>query len=500
VAERLPDPCVIVIFGAAGDLARRKLLPALFNLHVNGLLPKHVAVLGVSRTEYDDEAFRVTMEESVRQFLPGHFDEKAWADLRDRLHHLQGEFLEASTHEALARRVGELDEKHHAGGNVLFYLATPPDLFGPIVKRLGEKKLATQSDSHWRRVIVEKPFGHDLDSAMALNRELLEVLTESQIWRIDHYLGKETVQNILVFRFANGIFEPIWNRRYVDHVQITVAESLGVESRGGYYEGAGAFRDMVQNHMFQLLALVGMEPPTSLAGEKVRDERVKVLEAIRPLHPEEVLERTARGQYGDGWIEGKRVKGYRQEDKVSPTSSVETFSALRLTVENWRWAGVPFYLRTGKRLPARRTEIVVQFRKPPLMLFPEGAADQVQANRLVLHLQPDEGMSLEIKAKHPAPTLKIDTVKLDFNYADFGDAAPVTGYERLLADALSGDPTLFHRADMVEAAWRIADPVLDVWASLRPRDFPNYPAGTWGPPAAEALIGKDGRTWWNGGG
>jgi glucose-6-phosphate 1-dehydrogenase len=344
-------------------------------------------------------------------------------------------------------------------------------------------------------VVVEKPFGRDLDSALALNQDLRSVLKENQIYRIDHYLGKETVQNIFMFRFANGILEPIWNRRYVDHVQITVAESLGVEGRGGYYDSAGVLRDMIQNHMFQLLALVAMEPPATFEAEAVRNEKVKVLESIRPLQHEDILQAAVRGQYAQGFFEKSKVPGYRQETRVAPLSMTETFAALKLHVENWRWAGVPFYLRSGKRLPERKTEIVIQFRRPPLMLFRQAGLQEIDPNRLIIEVQPHEGIRIEMKAKMPGPTMKPATVQLRFNYEDFGKTPDATGYERLLYDCMIGDSALFHRADMVEAAWRIATPILDLWSSLPARDFPNYAAGSWGPAAAEQLIARDGRAW-----
>jgi glucose-6-phosphate 1-dehydrogenase len=353
VNERPADPCTMVVFGAAGDLMRRKLLPALFNLEVHGQLPAQFAVVGVSRKPLDDEAFRQVLEENARQFSGQRLDEAAWANFRRRLHHCTGEFRDAETYARLGETLRAVQAEHSTGPNLLFYLATPPEFFAPIVRRLGASGLSTEDKESWRRVIVEKPFGSDLQSARDLNAQLGEVLAEHQIWRIDHYLGKETVQNILVFRFANGIFEPIWNRRYVDHIQVTAAESIGIEGRGSYYEGSGALRDMVQNHLLQLLALVAMEPPVSLQADKVRDERVKVLEAIRTMTPEQVIERAVRGQYGEGFVGGARVRGYRQEPEVSPGSAVETYVALKLYVENWRWAGVPFYVRTGKRMPVR---------------------------------------------------------------------------------------------------------------------------------------------------
>jgi glucose-6-phosphate 1-dehydrogenase len=494
-AGRPAPPAAVVIFGAAGDLTKRKLLPALYNLKAHGLLPRELAVVGVARKEKSHEQFRDEQSRDIREFATTAVDGALWAELRDAMYYLAGDFSDPATYSQLANLLGDVAKRHGTGGNVLFYLATPPGFFGEVVRRLGEAGLLREERDSWRRVIIEKPFGRDLASAQALNAEIAAVLQERQVYRIDHYLGKETVQNILVFRFANGVFEPIWNRRYVDHVQLMVAETVGVEDRGNYYETAGVLRDMIQNHMFQLLSLIAMEPPISFEADAVRDEKVKVLHAIRPMQPEEILERTVRGQYGEGEIEGRRVPAYRQEPKVAGSSTTETYAALKLFVENWRWAGVPFYLRSGKRLARRRTEIVVEFRRPPLLLLDRVAMGEIEANRLVLHIQPDEGIELQIKAKRPGPTVRIETVKLDFSYADFGETSAATGYERLLYDCLVGDSTLFHRTDMVEAAWRLATPVLDVWKSVPPRDFPNYAAGSWGPAAADELIQRDGRRW-----
>jgi glucose-6-phosphate 1-dehydrogenase len=495
-AGRPAPPCTVVIFGAAGDLTKRKLLPALYNLKVAGLLPREFAIVGVARREQTHEHFREEQTRSIREFATTRVDDALWADLREALYFQAGELTDPAVYTQLADLLAEIAKRHGTGGNVLFYLAVPPNLFGEVVRRLGEAGLVRQTGDSWQRVIVEKPFGHDLDSARALSTELAAVLREDQIYRIDHYLGKETVQNILVFRFANGLFEPIWNRTYVDHVQLMVAETVGVEDRGNYYETAGVLRDMIQNHLFQLLALVAMEPPISFAADAVRDEKVKVLQAIRPMSSEEILDRTVRGQYGDGMIADQSVRAYRREPKVSPSSVTETYAALKLYVENWRWAGVPFYLRSGKRLAARQTEIVVEFRRPPLLLLEAAATAEVDPNRLVLHIQPDEGIELQVKAKRPGPTVRIETVKLDFSYKDFGDTSAATGYERLLYDCMVGDSTLFHRTDMVEAAWRIATPILDAWRVLPPPDFPDYAAGSWGPAAADALMQQDGRSWY----
>jgi len=492
---RPSPPCAVVIFGAAGDLTKRKLLPALYNLKASGLLPRQLAIVGVTRKEKSHEQFREEQTNDIREFATRPVDDALWKEIRDALYYQAGEFTDPATYTKLAALLKDLARDHATEGNVLFYLATPPDFFSEIVKRLGEAGLTGQDGGVWRRLVIEKPFGRDLDSARALNRALGRVLNESQIYRIDHYLGKETVQNIMVFRFANGLFEPVWNRRYVDHVQIMVGETVGVEDRGNYYERAGVVRDMIQNHMFQLLALVAMEPPTSFEADAVRDEKVKVLKAVRSMKPEGVLARAVRGQYGSGEVDGHAVPGYRSEPKVSPSSIIETYAALALQVENWRWAGVPFYLRSGKRLARRATEIVIQFRRPPLLLFDE-REEQVEPNRLVLYIQPDEGIEIRMKAKRPGPTMELNTVKLEFSYKQFGETSAATGYERLLYDSMIGDSTLFHRADMVEEAWRIATPIVDLWASLPPRDFPNYAAGSWGPTAADALIQQDGRSWW----
>jgi glucose-6-phosphate 1-dehydrogenase len=495
-SERPGDPCTIVIFGASGDLTKRKLLPALLNLKGYGLLPRELAIIAIARRDLNTSQFRELVRREVSELVPN-LDRRAWAELESAIYYLRGDFNQADTYQALKVKLAETAERHRTGGNVLYYLATPPDAFAEIVQQLGRAGLAQPEDGRWRRVVVEKPFGRDLDSAVELNQQLHQVLKEDQIYRIDHYLGKETVQNVMVFRFANGMFEPIWNRRYIDHVQLTVAEEIGVEGRGSYYDQAGVVRDMIQNHMFQLLSLVAMEPPSTLGGEAVRNEKVKVLEAIRPIQGEDVLTRAVRGQYGPGIVEGRRVPGYRNEPGVSPSSRTETFAALKLQVENWRWAGVPFFLRSGKYLPKRDTVIVIQFRRPPLLLFQQQGLAEIEPNRLVIDIQPHEGIRIYIKAKKPGTAIRLENVKLDFSYKDFGETVEATGYERLLYDCMVGDSTLFHRQDMVEAAWRIVTPLLDVWSSLPPRDFPNYAAGTWGPPAADELIQRDGRRWVN---
>jgi glucose-6-phosphate 1-dehydrogenase len=498
--DRQPaPPCVLVIFGASGDLAKRKLIPALYNLAAANFLADKFAVVGISRSPMSDDEFSQKMSEDLHTFETGTLDPRRVDWLKSRLSYLPGDFDQPETYERLRAALAALDEKWGTQGSYLFYLAVPPSQFAPIVKQLGDAGLTRQERGAWRRVVIEKPFGHDLDSARQLNREIREVIDESQIYRIDHYLGKETVQNILAFRFANGIFEPIWNRRYIDHVQITVAETVGVESRGSYYEEAGALRDMVQNHMFQLLALTAMEPPISFEPDVVRDERVKILRAVRPYAPEDVLRETVRGQYGAGEVDGKPVPAYRDEPGVSPASNVETFVALKLYVDNWRWADVPFYLRTGKHLPRRVTEVAIHFKRAPFILFRETPVEQLEPNLLVLHIQPDEGISLSFEGKLPGPVMRLGQVRMHFQYSDYFGTTPETGYETLLYDCMAGDSTLFQRSDIVEVGWSIVMPIIDVWSALVPRSFPNYPANTWGPRAADELIQADGRRWKNNG-
>ncbi|WP_005036809.1 glucose-6-phosphate dehydrogenase [Holophaga foetida] len=486
-------PCVMVIFGVAGDLAQRKLLPALYYLAHHRLLAPEFAVLGVGHQEMDAETFREHIREELPKFAPGQVDPDLVNELLGRIHYLSGEFGDPGTFERLRVRLAELDQTHHTKGNYFYYLATSPSFFAPIVERLHTAGL-TQQEGSWRRVIVEKPFGSDLKSARALNRKLLDYLEESQIYRIDHYLGKETVQNILAFRFANGIFEPLWNRQYIDHVQISVAETVGVEQRGNYYEHSGALRDMVPNHLLQLVSLIAMEPPISFQADAVRDEQAKAVRAILPLTEEQVLRDTVRGQYGEGLVGGQRVSGYRQEPRVDPESTTETFAAMKLHLDNWRWADVPFYLRTGKRLQARNTHIVIQFRRAPFVLFRDTPVEDLSPNQLVLHIQPEEGMSLRFAAKRPGPVMRLGTVDMDFEYgATFGQVSS-TGYERLLLDCMIGDATLFQRSDMVEAGWGVVQTILDVWKALPPK-FPNYEAGSWGPRESGAMLERDGRSW-----
>ena len=499
IAEQHPlpvGPCTVVIFGASGDLTTRKLIPALYNLARGRLLPEAFAVVGTATAHLDSEAFRERLRREAREHLAGEFEQGVWDWLIGRTSYVQGDFRDPAAYARLAGALREVDEESKTAGNFIFYLATPPAFFGEIVHQLAEIGLAREDGGRFRRIVIEKPFGRDLDSARALNREIGETVPESQIYRIDHYLGKETVQNILVFRFANGIFEPIWNRRYVDHVQITVAEELGVEQRGPYYEGAGALRDMLPNHLFQLLALTAMEPPISFDADAVRDEKAKVLHAIKPITSEDVLTRTVRGQYGAGKMaDGQPVPAYRSEPRVGPDSTVETYAALKLHIDSWRWADVPFYLRTGKRLGGRNTEIAIQFKRAPSVLFRETSVSRLEANIMVLRIQPEEGIAVRFGAKIPGPSLQIGGVDMDFCYEDYFGATPSTGYETLLYDCMNGDATLFQRADGVEAGWRVVTPILDVWSAIPPRNFPNYAAGSAGPTEADQLLARDGRAW-----
>jgi glucose-6-phosphate 1-dehydrogenase len=483
--------CVMVLFGAAGDLTKRKLIPALFNLVKANLLSRDFAVLGVSVDDLTLEQFRT----QVTGFLPGaDRGTEAWQWFTERLFYERGDFADPNTYSSLASRLGDLDRDRQTAGNYMFYLATSPKFFGQIIRQLGTSGLS-QQENGWRRVVIEKPFGHDLESAKALNREIKAVLQENQIYRIDHYLGKETVQNIMVFRFDNAIFEPIWNRRYIDHVQITNAETVGVEQRGGYFDTAGTLRDMVPNHMMQLLSLTAMESPASFQADAVRNEQAKVLRAIQPLDSDDVLTLSVRGQYGEGVLGADKVSGYRHEPGVSPDSRTETYVAMKLTVDNWRWAGVPFYLRTAKRMAKRHTEITIQFKRTPFDLFRHSAFRKLHTNTLVMQIQPVEGISLSFGAKIPGAVLRVGSVDMSFEYSKYFGAAAHTGYEVLLYDCMIGDATLFQRADMVEAGWSVVDPILDVWTALPPRKFPNYAAGTWGPKDADELLGRDERQW-----
>jgi glucose-6-phosphate 1-dehydrogenase len=488
------DPCAMVIFGASGDLTKRKLIPALYNLAKDNLLAKEFALIGFARNEMSTDEFRDKLTSEIREFATTAVDSDLWHWFCERIYYVQGEFGDAAAFQRLKQQLAAVGRDHQTHGNCLYYMATAPGFFSTIVQQLGAAGLVNEDDG-WRRVVIEKPFGRDYDSACKLNREIRDVLKEKQIYRIDHYLGKETVQNIMVFRFSNGIFEPIWNRRYIDHVQITVAETVGVESRGAYYETAGTLRDMVPNHIFQLISLTAMEPPISFDADVVRDEQAKILKAIPPMAPEDVLTRTVRGQYGESVNGTERKAGYRQEPDVLASSRTETYVAMKLFIDNWRWADVPFYVRTGKRMPKRVTEIAIQFKRAPFLLFRKTTVEQLNPNRLVLRLQPDEGIALSFGAKIPGPVVRIGGVKMDFQYKDYFGTTPSTGYERLLYDCMLGDATLFQRSDMVETAWGVVAPIQDVWDALPPRKFPNYAGGSWGPEEADDMLLRDHRQW-----
>jgi glucose-6-phosphate 1-dehydrogenase len=514
--ERVPDPAIVVIFGATGDLSHRKILPAFYNLRRVGLLPPETSIVGYARRPYSDADFAAEMRASVAEHSRNPLEPALWSDFAETIHYQQGDFKDPAAYVRLAARLDHIDAAAGCRGNRLFYLATPPSAYEDIVSNLKEAGLAHRPGC-WSRIVIEKPFGHDLESGRHLNDAVMKAFDESQVYRIDHYLGKDTVRNLLVFRFANGIFEPVWNRRYVDHVQITVAEDLGVEGRGAFYEEAGASRDILQNHMLQLLSLVAMEPPIDFEADALRDEKVRVLRAIDTAWtPARVRSDVVRGQYEAGWVADRKVQAYREEPDVSPQSSVETYVALRLEVENWRWAGVPFYLRTGKHLPRRATEIAVQFNRPPLMLFRESASDP-EPNLLAMRIQPDEGILLRFAAKVPDLGLDVRSVNMDFTYGStFLTDAP-EAYETLLLDAMLGDASLFTRADEVEAAWSLVTPLNELWrewgagggdgkASPRGRaaaptvgkldgSIQPYEAGSWGPEAADRLLARDGRRW-----
>ena len=502
VLQRPEEASSFVIFGASGDLTKRKLIPALYNLACADLLPPDFNVIGFASTPMDDNSFREAMHQAVQECKEASaFNPNVWDRFAARLYYITADFVADEGYKQLRARLEEIEKRSDRPGNRLFYLATPPSFYADIVTRLGAFGLIlkqAQPGDGWTRIIIEKPFGRDLNSAIALNTSIHEVFKEEQIYRIDHYLGKETVQNIMAFRFANSIIEPIWNRRYVDHVQITAAETLGVEHRGRYYEEAGALRDMFQNHLLQLLSIIAMEPPVRYGSTSVRDRKVDVLKAIVPINPENLADTAVRGQYGPGVIDGVAVPGYRQEEGVDPESKIETFAALKLYVDSWRWADVPFYLRSGKRMPNKITEVVIQFKRVPHLFFHLTPEDQMEPNLLVIRIQPDEGISLRFGAKIPGPKMHIRQVQMNFNYAEAFNVAPATAYETLLLDAMQGDPTLFNRADAVETAWNVLEPLIEIWAATKPfQPFPNYAAGTWGPAAADALLARDGRSWRN---
>jgi glucose-6-phosphate 1-dehydrogenase len=492
--EPAPGPSIVVIFGASGDLTRRKLLPALYQLSRGHRLPPRFTILGVAKTPMNDEAFRQVFRDSLREFadVDPSGDDVA-GSLAERMRYLSGSLDDPELYRRLQSVLREIDP----GSGVLFYLAVPPGLAPAVAQHLGRVGLAHEGNTAaWRRLIVEKPFGSDVASARELNRLLHEHFDESQIFRIDHYLGKETVQNLLVFRFANGMFEPVWNRRYIDHVQITAAETVGVEQRGGYYEQAGALRDMMQNHLMQLLTLVAMEPPVAFSAESVRDRKMDALLSILPIGGgKDGRTGIVRAQYAAGWVEGREVCAYREEPKVRPDSTTETFVAMRLALDSWRWAGVPFYLRTGKRLPKRVTEIAIQFARPPLHIFRRVSSSPVAPNLLIVNIQPDEGISLRFEAKLPGMRMQLAPVMMNFRYGQvFGGEVP-EAYETLLLDALIGDPTLFARHDFVEASWSLISPIHEAWLAEAAADIPTYEAGEWGPPDADALMAAEGHRW-----
>jgi glucose-6-phosphate 1-dehydrogenase len=484
--RRTPDPCALVIFGASGDLTKRKLFPALYSLALRHLLPERFGIVGVARTEESDDDFREAMKHAVQEFGRDAFQQETWDWLAERTRYVATDFADEEGQQRLVDVLNDYDGQYGTGGNRVYYLAVPPSAISTLIHEIGEHRSA----EGWTRLIVEKPFGRDLVSARELNAELQKGFEENEVFRIDHYLGKETVQNLLALRFANGIFEPIWNRQFVDHIQITVAESIGIEGRAAFYEQAGAIRDIFQNHLLQLVALTAMEPPIDFTAESVRNEKVKVLRAMHTPGPKHVV----RGQYGPGFVEGGEVLGYRDEEGVARDSMTETFVAAKLFVDNWRWADTPIYVRAGKRLARRETTIAIEFKRAPHPPFEETAAEELRPNVLVVHIQPDEGVSLEFGAKVPGQGMTLRTVHMDFLYGGAFRTGIPEAYERLILDCLLGDATLFTRSDEVEEQWSLVDAIVAFWKRDRPA-FPNYEAGTWGPAAADELMRRDGRSW-----
>ncbi len=491
--DRMPAPCSLVIFGASGDLTHRKLIPALFDLFKKHLLPSSFNLVGLSRSRVSDEEFKEKLKESLRESEPG-LSHSLWESFSRNFHYLSGGYDDPQTYQELSKILGELDKKNGTLGNRIYYLSTPPNVFETILVHLGATGLARE-EKGYARVVIEKPFGRDLKSAKELNGKVRESFKENQVYRIDHYLGKETVQNLLIMRFGNSIFEPIWDRRYVDHVQITAAEDLGVGSRAGYYESSGVLRDMFQNHLLQVLSLVAMEPPVDFAADPIRDEKLKVLQSIHPFKGDTIHQFAARGQYGPGFLAGEKVPGYREEPGVDPKSNTPTFAAVKLHLDTWRWHGVPFLLRSGKRMPKRATEVAIQFKQPPNLLF-KGNLSEMAPNILVVRIQPDEGITLKFETKVPGITLEARTVNMDFRYNTTFVEGTSEAYERLLLDCMLGDATLFIRGDETEAAWGALMPIFDEWESKPPEEaFPNYEAGTWGPVSADSLPGEPWRKW-----
>jgi len=490
------DPCTVILFGASGDLAKRKVIPAMYDLAQHNSLGERYSIIGFARTPMTDESFRATIGEAAKTISEvGPIEPAKWNAFSSNLYYSAGEYGNPDSYTQLAKRLAEIDKEKNLGGNRLFYLSTPPEVYPDIVEQLGRAGLARPANPNsWVRIIIEKPFGRDLASAKELNKIVLNVFEEKQVYRIDHYLGKDTVQNLLVLRFGNGIFEPLWNRNYVDHVQITASETLGVERRGGFYETAGALRDMIQSHVLQLTSLMAVEPPASFDATAVRNEKLKILQSIRPYNLEMVAQSAVRGQYAPGNANGNKLAGYRDEPGVNPNSRTETFVAMRVLIDNWRWAGVPFYLRTGKRLAKRTTEIMIQFRCAPHLVFRDR---DIEPNRLVLNIQPDEGISVSFGAKRPGTEMSIGNVTMNFSYREAFGGTSRSAYATLVNDCLRGDATLFDRGDSVEAAWSIVDPILDVWSAARTGTVPTYAASTWGPKESDQLLERDGRQWYN---